>query len=162
MDISSALNAVWLKLNRTLALRLAPLAPLVIIGLQLAIVAQQMQYCRDQQMMGAWEQFAQQTVFLWTLLMLPLFITLETALLGNLEHASGQWKHLFALATSRLAQYSAKQIVAMVLIAVSMVALYIYIIISGLVLRVAAPGLGLEAAVPRTSLLRYIGYSCLI
>ena len=88
MAISRALSAEWLKLRRTLALWLAPLAPLVIIALQLSIVVQQLQYYRDRHMTDAWEQFAQQTVFLWTLLMLPLFVTPHPATSTDVPGAS--------------------------------------------------------------------------
>ncbi|MEJ2737825.1 MAG: ABC transporter permease [Anaerolineae bacterium] len=148
MAIWHALRAEQLKVKRTLALWLAPLAPLVIIGLQLAIVLQRPEYYRNQDTTAAWTEFGGQIVFLWTMLLLPLFITLETALLGNLEHGNRQWKHLFALPVPRGAVYAAKQISAMAIIGLSMAALYLYIVLSGLALRWVAPGLGFEAPVP--------------
>lgn len=156
-----ALKAEQLKIKRTLALRLAPLAPMVIIALQIAIVVERQAYFRSQELTSAWGEYGGQTIFLWTVLMLPLFITLETALLGNLEHNQLQWKHLFALPIPRAAIYAAKQIGAMVIIGLSMAALYAYIVASGLCLRVLAPGLGFEAPVPWLALLRTVGLSFL-
>jgi hypothetical protein len=161
MCLARALSAEWLKLRRTLALWLVPIAPLVIVALQLAIVLERTGYYRQQGFADIWENYAQQTVFLWALLMLPLFITLETALLGNLEHANQQWKHLFALPVSRGALYGAKQLIAMLLIGLSMLALYLTIVVSGLAIRLIVPGLGFEAPVPWLRLLQYVGLAYL-
>lgn len=161
MSLARALVAEKLKLKRTLALWLAPLAPLVIIGLQLAIVLESQNYYRKQNLDSAWAQYGEQTVFLWTVLMLPLFITLETALLAGLEHGNRQWKHLYALPIPRGAVYAAKQISGMVLIALSMVSLYILLVLSGLGMRLVAPGLGFEAPVPWMQLLQYVGLAYL-
>lgn len=157
MAVIRALRAEQLKIKRTLALWLAPIAPLVIVALQVAIVLQREGYYRQQQIADAWGQYGEQTVFLWTLLMLPLFVTLETALLSNLEHGNQQWKHLFALPIPRGAIYAAKQISGMALIGLSMVSLYGLLVLSGLGLRLLLPGLGFEAPVPWFPFFRYVG-----
>ncbi len=157
MTVMRALGAEWLKLKRTLALWLAPIAPLVIVGLQMAIVLQRQDFYRAQDVANAWGDYGGQTVFLWAVLMLPLFITLETALLGNLEHGNRQWKHLFALPIPRGAVYAAKQLSAMAIIGLSMAVLYALIVFSGLALRWLTPGLGFEAPVPWIDFLRYTG-----
>ena len=161
MAILRALYAEQLKMKRTLALWLAPLAPLVIIALQMAIVLERPEYYRAQENSDAWIEYGGQTAFLWTVLLLPLFITLETALLANLEHGNGQWKHLFALPVPRGAIYAAKQVSAMVIIGLSMAALYVYTVLSGLALRLLVPGLGFEAPVPWWDFFRYIGLAYL-
>jgi lantibiotic transport system permease protein len=161
MAILRALYAEQLKMKRTLALWLAPLAPLVIIALQMAIVLERPEYYRAQENSDAWIEYGGQTAFLWTVLLLPLFITLETALLANLEHGNGQWKHLFALPMPRGAIYAAKQVSAMAIIGLSMAALYVYTVLSGLALRLLTPGLGFEAAVPWWDFFRYIGLAYL-
>ena len=161
MAILRALHAERLKTKRTLALWLAPLAPLVIIALQMAVVFQQQKYYKAKDIANAWIDYGQQTVFLWAILMLPLFITLETALLAHLEHGNGQWKHLFALPIPRGAIYAAKQVSSMAIIGLSMAALYATIILSGLALRELTPGLGFEAPVPWWDLFRYIALSYL-
>jgi hypothetical protein len=80
--------------------------------------------------------------------MVPLFVTLQTALLGGLEHSNRNWKHLFALPVSRPAIYGAKQLAALGLIGVSTPVLWLGVIIAGLVLRFLKPGMGFEAAIP--------------
>jgi hypothetical protein len=162
MVIIRALRAERLKVKRTLALWLAPLMPLVIIGLQLAIVIQQQEYYRNQdRVLQAWTEYGGQIVFLWTMLLLPLFVTLESALLANLEHGNQQWKHLYSLPIPRGAIYAAKQISVMAIIGLSMAALYVYIVLSGLALRLLAPGLGFEAPVPWWEFFQYIALAYL-
>jgi hypothetical protein len=161
MALVRALSAEWLKMKRTLALWLAPVAPLVIVALQMAVILQRQEYYRTLDPSQAWTEHGGQIVFLWCILMMPLFITLETALLGNLEHGNQQWKHLFALPITRGAIYAAKQISAMVIIALSMAAMYVYIALSGLLLRLLAPGLGFEAPVPWLEFFRYVALAYL-
>jgi hypothetical protein len=156
MALARALNAERLKTKRTLALWLAPIAPLVIVALQVAITVQRQEYYRNQDIAQSWTGHGGQIVFLWAVLMLPLFITLETALLSNLEHNNYQWKHLFSLPISRWTIYAAKQISGMTIIGLSMASLYVYVALSGLLLRVLTPGLGFEAPVPWVEFLRYI------
>lgn len=148
MAILRALDAERPKVKRTLALWLAPVAPLVIIALQMAIVLERPAYYAAQETSSPWMGYGQQIIFLWVVLMLPLFITLETALLANLEHGNGTWKHLFALPVPRGAVYVAKQVSAMAIIGLSMAALYIYVPLGGWALRLLIPGLGFEAPVP--------------
>jgi hypothetical protein len=93
--------------------------------------------------------------------MLPLFITLETALLANLEHGNRQWKHLFALAIPRAAIYAAKQVSAMAVIALSMASLFVLMVLSGLVLRLVTPDLGFEAPVPWAEFIQYVALAYL-
>jgi hypothetical protein len=161
MAVVRAISAEWLKMRRTLALWLAPLAPLVIVALQVAVVLQRESYFRTQELADTWLYYGTQTVWIWTMLMLPLFITLETALLGNLEHSNQQWKHLFALPIPRGAIYAAKQLSSMVLIGVSMASLFLLLVLSGWGLRLVAPGLGFEQPVPWLELLKHVGLAYL-
>src|SRR5688572_23908477 len=67
-----------------------------------------------------WTYFVNGNMLFWGLLMLTLYITLETALLASLEHNHQGWKHLAALPISRAAVYAAKQITVMGVVALSM------------------------------------------
>lgn len=159
----SYIRALWaeqLKVKRTLALWLAPIAPLVIVGMQMAMILDRPEYYQGNPT-GTWQGYGLQIVMLWGLMMLPLFITLETALLSNLEHTNQQWKHLFALPLPRGAVYMAKQISSMAIIGLSMMALYGWIVVSGLLLRVLLPGLGFEQPIPWLLFARYVGISYL-
>jgi lantibiotic transport system permease protein len=154
MMLLRALAAEQLKTKRTLALLLAPVAPLAIIILNVAMTIDRSPAASGSKASNMWLDHGQNTLLLWLLLMYPLFITLETALLANLEHANRQWKHLCALPVERQAIYIAKFVSALAVLAISTAALYVYLIASGLFLRVVLPGRGFEGPVPWLTLLR--------
>ena len=80
-----ALHAEALKLKRTLALRLAIWMPLLMVALQFLMAWQNgVRPMFDQE--TPWMRLMQQTLVFWSLLVLPLFVTLETALLAGMEH----------------------------------------------------------------------------
>jgi hypothetical protein len=152
MTLLCALHAEALKLKRTLALRLAILLPIVMAGLQFLMTWQNgIRLMFDGE--TPWIRFMQQTLVFWCLLMLPLFVTLETALLAGMEHSNRQWKHLFSLRVPRGAIYAAKQTVALALIGVSMAVLAASTLIAGWGLRLLLPGGGFEAPPPRGTFL---------
>src|SRR5687768_8102979 len=93
-----ALSAEALKLRGTLALWMCLIAPATVVALYVLQMTF-MDYGKRPALppADAWMMFAQSVLVLWALLMLPLFVTLESALLAGLEHANQQWKHLLAL-----------------------------------------------------------------
>jgi hypothetical protein len=154
--LTRALSAEMLKAKRTLALWLALIAPAVVIAVQVAMIWDRRAYFQQTEIArGAWMEYAAQTMVLWGLLMLPLFVTLETALVGQWEHASAGWKHLFALPVPRSTIYAAKQIASALLIGLSILVLTALIVLSGLSMRLWLPGLGFEAAVPLWAFAKY-------
>jgi hypothetical protein len=151
-----ALHAELLKAKRTLAFWLALIAPLVVIALQVVMIWERREYYLTHPLARpAWFEYGAQTTVLWGLLMLPLFVTLETALVAQWEHQGGQWKHLFALPIPRWALYAAKQVGGMALIGLSIAALIGLIVASGWGLRLLIPGLGFEATVPWAAFAKY-------
>lgn len=149
-----ALKAETLKMKRTLALWLAIIAPLGMVGLQFIGALQ-----RGQQYVGqcedVWVRFGQEMFVFFGFLIVPLFVALETALLGGLEHRSDQWKHLYALPQPRWTVYAAKQLAGMALIALSMAGLVVFSVLAGLALRVLMPDVGFDAAIPWDLFLKY-------
>ncbi len=142
-----ALAAEELKLRRTLALALVVIAPLVIAVLQGVMLDD----CGLDCLQGkgdVWLWFSKQSMLFWALLMMPLFITLQTALIANLDHGARAWKHLFAQPVSRGAIYTAKLIAGTVLIALSMLGMVFFTAMVGSVLRALHPEYGFEAAIP--------------
>jgi hypothetical protein len=55
-----------------------------------------------------WQSLWRGTLTIWAVFLLPLLITVETALLAGIEHGERQWKHMFALPIPRAAIYVAK------------------------------------------------------
>ncbi|MBN1875483.1 MAG: ABC transporter permease [Anaerolineae bacterium] len=144
-----ALHAEILKTRHTLAFWLTLIAPAVIVTLlMLTMLANLDLYYNRASEYDAWFEYGGQILLLWGLLMLPLFVTLETALVGQLEHNGNQWTHIFALPIPRGVVYAAKQLSGTVLIGLSIINLVGLLIISGVSMRFLAPGLGFEAAIP--------------
>lgn len=157
--IVRALQAEMLKMRRTLALWLAVIAPLVVIGLEVVMFYQNREVYQTQPLgLELWYQFGLQTMVLWGLLMMPLFVTLETALVASWEHRGQQWKHLFVLPVPRGAIYAAKQISGMALIGLSVLTLTLYTVLGGLLLRHVAPGMGFEAPPPVWEFAEFAGF----
>jgi hypothetical protein len=105
----------FLKLRRTLALWSVFLAPFVVVLLHTLIghfgAAQFVDGHRDYG-----RNMLQNITGMWTVLMMPLFITLETSLLAGLEHTDKNWKNLLALPAPRWSIYLGKLMVALMLL----------------------------------------------
>lgn len=155
-----ATSAEILKIKRTLALWLAFITPLSIVGLMFAATLSSQRDVESPDVNG-WDGFTRLIFLLWGLLMLPLFITLETALLSELESAEKHWKHLFALPIPRSVLYIAKLLVGAGLIALSTIVLWGGTLLAGYSLRWLKPGFGFEVSIPwfetlQTALLTYL------
>jgi ABC-2 type transport system permease protein len=114
---------------------MAVLAPLVVVILMLFIASQMpLSMLRRRGIENDWIALARMNFVFWGLLMLPLYITLEAALVAGVDHAEGQWKALLARPVPRYAFYLAKLAVIVGLAMLSTLILVIGVIVSGLVL----------------------------
>lgn len=136
------MTEAW-KLKRTLALAAAFLAPFVIVVIY-CLVGLFGQTGPLRQSGDVWGTLARNTVALWTLLMLPLFITLETALVAGLEHTDRNWKFVLTLPTPRWTLYVAKLIVCAALVLLAHGVLVIGTLASGQILKTFAPQIGID------------------
>ncbi|KGM57545.1 hypothetical protein N799_05670 [Lysobacter arseniciresistens ZS79] len=157
-----ALSAEALKLRGTLALWMCLVAPAAVVALITLKIAsfepgnRPMPAPED-----AWFTFAQQTLVFWAFLMLPLFVTLQSALLAGLEHGNRQWKHLLALPLPRGAHYLAKQFALTATVTLAMASLLVLIPLGGWLLALLQPGSGIAGAPPWAFLATRIG-ACLV
>lgn len=159
--IRRALSAETLKLKRTLALWMVLIAPLTVVILNFLMFWQRgASYLLDAR--TAWDGLAHNVMTFWAVLMLPLYVTLETALLGGVEHNAQQWKHLYALPLPRWALYAAKWSISLALVAASTLVLWLGTIACGLLLNVVSPELTLSTTIPAWDILRPIGLISLI
>jgi hypothetical protein len=149
------LSTEILKMKRTLGFWLALLAPLVVAGLEFLVMASQgedmMEFANGQ----PWLWHMKFTLTLWGLFILPLFATLETALLAGWEHGNGTWKLLYAQPVSRWMVITAKQFSGLVLLGISHLLLGVAVIGTGLLLRNINPALELNAPPPWLAMLGY-------
>ncbi len=151
-----ALSAETLKTKRTLALAMTGLAPLAIALLQFGVYLDRAGHPVVPPGESLWLRFSQNMFIYWTLLMLPLFVTLETALLSGLDQTNKNWKLLYTLPVPRWAYYAAKQIMSLVLIGASIIVLVILIFLVARLLQSIDPtSFDFSAPAPITHILKY-------
>lgn len=146
-----ALSAETLKLKGTLALWMCLIAPAVVALLYvLQITASRLppHAHSTPDPVQAWQVYTQSVLALWAFLMLPLFVTLEAALLAGLEHGERQWKHLLALPLPRSAHYFAKFAALATLVALAFLAFLVLVPLGGLALMLVRPGFGIAGMPP--------------
>jgi hypothetical protein len=132
------LAAEWLKLRRTLAFRLAVIAPLLIVLLQFTVeLARGQKLAHEEDPLRG---FAQGILTFWTIILLPFCAALEAALLAALEHQGDNWKHLLALAIPRIFVFAAKWIAAAGLLLLSSLVLLAACCAATGLLREVRPG----------------------
>ena len=142
MTIVQTLRAEALKVRRTRAVWLAFGAPLSVVALYLLLIVSG---AVDPAATG-WVQTSMAMLGMWTFLMLPLYIALETALINAIDHDARGWTHLFALPVPRGAIHAAKLCVALALVGLSSVVLAAGLL--GTVAVLQSAGIAPEAPVP--------------
>lgn len=136
------LSTECLKLKRTLALWMVLIAPMSLVVLQFAIgykrAGGMLQENKD-----VWSLMVHQTIEPWALLLMPLFVTLETSLLAGLENTEKNWKSLLALPAPRWTIYMSKLVIAIGMLWAAHAVLIGGTILSGRLLRTLFLGLNL-------------------
>ncbi|HKR59630.1 MAG TPA: ABC transporter permease [Pyrinomonadaceae bacterium] len=136
------LSTEILKLKRTLALWMILVSPLLVVLLEFVIIAKGTRVSipagKD-----VWPVMVKQAVEVWTLLMMPMFLTLETSLLAGLEHTGNSWKSLLALPAPRWTIYVSKLMVTICMLWVAHAVLVGGIVGSGALLKFIYPNLNL-------------------
>jgi ABC-2 type transport system permease protein len=132
-----------LKLRRTLALRAALLLPIGAIAMTTTVNltrAKGTEFVLDHP--NSWDTLTLDlTLVLWCFVMLPLLVSLETALLAGVEHRENTWKHLFALPIPRWTIYGSKLVVAYGLVCLTSLELAVGIGLQGWILVTFRPDL---------------------
>lgn len=142
------LKAEALKSRRTLAIILTGIAPLVIVAIVCGFYLQHSEYYTAKAGVNPWDQFISMTMVYWNLLMVPLFITLETALIAHWEHSHKNWKLIFTQPVPRWAIYAAKQITVVGWMGLCTIVLMVLTVCAGGLLHLVQPAFGLNAALP--------------
>lgn len=148
MNLIKLIKIELIKVKRTLLLYLCIGAPFLITIMMFLIF-----YASGEDLMvhadtGNWQFFAKVVQTYWGLLFLPLFITLQTALLAGLEHKGKLWTMLYAQPVRRLDILRAKYTIGFLVIMISQTLLFPLTLIAGLLLRTLVPELGLETTIP--------------
>src|SRR5215216_3207575 len=145
MSLFRALHSELLKLKRTLAFRVIFVLPFLVALLQFFIVWRTKKFAPG---FNLWQTLPTNSLQIWAVFMMPLLITLETALLNGIEHSDKLWKHILALPVPRHTVYLAKFVVAQALIAASTLALCVLTVLVGLAITQLRPELANPGPVP--------------
>ena len=103
------LHAEILKTRRTIAWKMAVLAPGIVV--LLAFFAAWQAPFSTINRFGSdheWEALTRFCMRLWAILMLPLYIVLQSALIAGLDHVGGQWRSILARPLPRWTFYATK------------------------------------------------------
>lgn len=133
-----------LKIKRTLALWMVVIAPFVIVLLQFLVAF----FGADrvaERTTDVWASTSRNTVAMWTVLMMPLFLTLETSLLAGVEHADKNWKSVLALPVPRWTIYLSKLLVTTAMLWAAHAVLVAGALASGAILSATRPVLKIDA-----------------
>lgn len=144
MMLIRVLSAELLKLKRTNAARMVVLVPFALVAL-LTFLFSQAPTMLGRQREDHWLSLTRLTFFLWVLLILPLYIALQTALVAALEHAENHWKVLLARPLARWNVYVGKLLIVAGFLVTSSVLLVLGVFLSGTILRPLQPDLELGA-----------------
>ena len=165
-QLQCAIRVERIKLKRTLALWLTLLTPGALVFIEVAAAFQRnLKPYLDGS--SIWVLLYDQILSIWAILMLPLFITLETALLAGLEHNNHTWKQLYTQPTPRWMMILAKQVLSIGLIALSMIFLLVLSVFGGLLLHAFKPEVTATFPIPwadmlRLTLMPFLASTCII
>ncbi|MEP6962131.1 MAG: ABC transporter permease [Acidobacteriota bacterium] len=147
MTLLVVLHAEALKMKRTIALKMVAIAPLA-VGLLILFMASQAPFSFIRRTADPWLALLRLNLLVWAVLMMPLFITLETALVAGIDHSENQWKNLFARPVPRWTWYVAKLLVVMAMTAASTAILIGGVLLAGRLLPLVQPELNFSAPIP--------------
>ena len=149
MTLVRVLHAEGLKLKRTIALKMVVIAPVALV-LLIGFITSQAPFSTLRRSRGGndWTELTRLTLVLWTLLLLPLFMALETALVAGLDHAENHWKNLLTRPVPRWTFYVTKLLVVFAMIVAGTTVLICAIIVAGLALPKLQPELHFGSPIP--------------
>jgi len=145
-SLARALHAEVLKLRRTRALWLTLGAPFAIVLLYGLLVVTGGTSPSEE----GWAASAQGMLGLWSMLMAPLYVALETALVNAIDHQANGWTHLFAVPVPRWSIHGAKLLVSILLVGLS--ALLLAGGLLGTIVLLQGVGIGAGIQVPGSSI----------
>lgn len=160
-NLLRGLHAEQLKLKNTLALVLCFVAPLTVIALNtLMALTRAPDISKGIQEIN-FTQWAIINCSFWGILMLPLFITLQSALLAGVEHSNHQWKNLLALPIPKSVHFTSKWLILWLINAIATLALMLMIPMSGLIMDAVSESIKLTGAMPVSELALFALQLCI-
>jgi hypothetical protein len=109
MTLFRVLHAELLKMRGTIAWKMAAFSPGTVVVLAFFAACPAPFSTINRFGPGhEWEALTRFCMRLWAILMLPLYIVLQSALLAGLDHAGGQWRSILARPLPRWTFYATK------------------------------------------------------
>jgi len=139
--------AETLKLKRTIALRMVVVAPAAVVLLVLFLTSNVTTLLLNQRV-ELWTALTRITLIFWSILMMPLYVTLETALVAGIDHSDNQWKVLLTRPVPRWTFYVVKLFTVMLMTGTSTMLLIFGIVADGSILPKIQPDLHFAPAIP--------------
>ena len=138
-----------LKLRRSLVLLTTVACPAAVVALMFGMALRRI--TPDGMTAAQWSMLWGSASALWSLLMLPLYIGLCTALVNGNEHRNQTWRLMLSLPVGRLELYAAKAMVSVLLLAAAQLALLLALALGTGILGLAGFPLetALQAQLPR-------------
>lgn len=140
-------SAETLKLKRTIALRMVVIAPVAVVGLVTFLAANVTTLLLNPRI-ELWASLTRLTMIFWAILMLPLYVTLETALVASVDHSENHWKVLLTRPVPRWTFYAVKLFMVATMTGLSMLLLVFGIVMAGLLLPHLQSDLRFGAPIP--------------
>ncbi len=148
-------HAEILKIKRTIALKMVLAFPTVVVLLILFLVSQAPFSTLEREGMNdLWTELARVNLKIWALLMLPLYMTLESVLVAGLDHSENQWKALLARPVPRWTLYATKLVIVLAMVAAATLVLLLGVLLSGAILPRLQPEVVFRPPVPWLAMLR--------
>lgn len=155
MTLLRVLHGEMLKVRNTIALKMVLFSPATVVLLILFATSQgPFSTLNSNPVQNKWLVLSTLTLRVWALLMMPLFITMETALLAGLDHSDNQWKSLLARPVPRWTHYLAKQITVTAMTGCGTLLLLCGILFDGIVLSWVVPEVDFTSPFPWAVVLR--------
>ena len=158
MILTRVLSAELLKLRRTLAFWMVLIAPLVVLLLTFLMFHQRSAYFAKQGK-PLWDSLQRNAFTVWAILMLPMYIALQSSLLAAIEHGEDRWRNLLALPVPRWALYAVKLAIPCAMVFVSSAALNLGALGAGSLLEWLKPELRFPAPLPWGAAWNYTLYT---
>lgn len=145
---NNILSVEFLKIKRTLLFYLCIVSPLMITCIFFMYFYTEGGDILAQAEGSRWLYYAKLMQTYWGIFFLPLFITLQTALLAGTEHNGKMWKLLFSQPVRKLDILWAKVVIAFIVIGISQALMLPLTLAGGLLLKHLNPALGFEPVIP--------------
>jgi len=143
----SAFRVEKLKLKHSLLLQVSILIPVGYIALEL-VGALQRQSLGIEAGVNFWSAITESFSRNWLFLLYPLLLTLQTALLGDMEYRNNTWQLIFCQPKKRSLILAAKQLMAVVIPFISLLCMFAGMLLFGFILKYLKPEFHVDNNIP--------------